>query len=73
MDGIDWNTIEHTNIYGNSLKRGIWEWGFLYKEGDVPASEIHPRRTEPYRSLAHYSISLLSFLSIIVFVIRFDF
>ncbi len=51
VDGIDWNTLEHTNIYGNSLKRGIWEWGFLYKEKDVPQKELdkHKYKSEPYK------------------------
>ncbi len=50
VDGIDWNTLEHQNIYGNSLKRGIFEWGFLYKEADVPQQELsrHKYHTEPY-------------------------
>ena len=51
VDGIDWNTLEHTNIYGNSLNRGIYEWGFLYKETQVPAEELKTRshNSEPYR------------------------
>lgn len=50
VDGIDWNTIEHTNIYGSSLHRGIWEWGFLYKESEVPEKELkkRARNSEPY-------------------------
>jgi polypeptide N-acetylgalactosaminyltransferase len=50
VDGLDWNSLEHTNIYGNSLNRGIFEWGFLYKETEVPSEESkrHPYRTEPY-------------------------
>ena len=50
VDGIDWNTIEHQDIYGGSLQRGIFEWGFLYKETEVPAREKqkHKRGSEPY-------------------------
>lgn len=55
VDGLDWNTLEHQNIYGSSLKRGIFEWGFLYKENDVPQKELdkHKHRTEPYASPTH--------------------
>ena len=50
VDGLDWNNLEHTNIYGNSLNRGIYEWGFLYKETEVPKEELkhHVRSSEPY-------------------------
>lgn len=55
VDGIDWNTLDHTNIYGNSLNRGIFEWGFLYKEAEVPAAELAKRKknSEPYWSPTH--------------------
>ncbi|CAF0787226.1 unnamed protein product [Brachionus calyciflorus] len=55
VDGIDWNTMEHTDIYGNSLNRGIWEWGFLYKETQVPdkESKMHKQYSEPYWSPTH--------------------
>jgi polypeptide N-acetylgalactosaminyltransferase len=50
VNGIDWNTLEHTDIYGGSLNRGIFEWGFLYKETEVPQKEQkrHKRSSEPY-------------------------
>ena len=50
MDGIDWNTLEHQDIYGGALNRGIWEWGFLYKETQVPQQELTKRAhsSEPY-------------------------
>lgn len=50
VDGLDWNNLEHTNIYGNSNNRGIFEWGFLYKEAEVPPQEVkrHKFNTEPY-------------------------
>lgn len=59
VDGIDWNTLEHRNIYGKSLKRGIWEWGFLYKEGNVPEKELRDRKSEPY-----WLFSLLFFFNL---------
>ena len=51
VDGIDWNTLEHTDIYGGRLNRGIFEWGFLYKETEVPETELklHKYGSEPYR------------------------
>ncbi len=50
VDSIDWNNYEHTDIYGNTLFRGIWEWGFLYKESEVPPLELnkHKQKSEPY-------------------------
>ena len=50
VDGIDWNTIAHKDIYSGRLKRGIWEWGFLYKEANVPDKELSKRKRseEPY-------------------------
>lgn len=50
VDGIDWNTLEHQNIYGSTLNRGIFEWGFLYKESQVPREESrrHKMSSEPY-------------------------
>lgn len=55
VDGIDWNTLDHTNIYGDANNRGIWEWGFLYKETEVPPEEIrrHKQKSEPYWSPTH--------------------
>jgi len=55
VDGLDWNTLEHTNIYGSTLNRGIFEWGFLYKETEVPPEETkrHKYSTEPYWSPTH--------------------
>ena len=29
IDAIDYNTLEQKSV--DSFKRGIWEWGFLYK------------------------------------------
>ncbi|CAF0779155.1 unnamed protein product [Adineta steineri] len=55
VDGLEWKTLEHTNIYGSSLFRGIWEWGFLYKETQVPDQELYKRKytSEPYWSPTH--------------------
>jgi polypeptide N-acetylgalactosaminyltransferase len=50
VDGIDWDNLQHTNIYGDTLNRGIFEWGFLYKETEVPEQELKLRKfnSEPY-------------------------
>ncbi|UJR22834.1 hypothetical protein I4U23_025864 [Adineta vaga] len=55
VDGLEWKTLEHTNIYGSSTFRGIWEWGFLYKETQVPERELYKRKytSEPYWSPTH--------------------
>ncbi|CAF0754632.1 unnamed protein product [Rotaria sordida] len=55
VDGIEWKTLEHMNIYGSSIFRGIWEWGFLYKETEVPERELNKRKhsSEPYWSPTH--------------------
>ncbi|CAF0834031.1 unnamed protein product [Didymodactylos carnosus] len=55
VDGIEWNTLRHNPAYGGTLYRGIFEWGFLYKETEIPNRERvlmkHP--TEPYKSPTH--------------------
>ncbi|CAM4887854.1 unnamed protein product [Rotaria socialis] len=55
VDGIEWKTFEHSNIYGSTNFRGIWEWGFLYKETEVPEQELRKRKysSEPYWSPTH--------------------
>ncbi|CAF4369188.1 unnamed protein product, partial [Adineta steineri] len=54
--------LEHTNIYGSSLFRGIWEWGFLYKETQVPDQELYKRKytSEPYWSPKHAGLISIS-------------
>lgn len=50
VDGIDWNTMEYAPVYGKVLHRGIFEWGFFYKETAVPEKELRKRKynSEPY-------------------------
>lgn len=53
VDGIEWNTLQHNVAYfGGALFRGIWEWGFLYKETEIPQREREKMKyqTEPYKS-----------------------
>lgn len=56
IDGIDHNTFEYRPVYqGRTLSRGIFEWGMLYKESDVPPREMarHQYQTEPFQSPTH--------------------
>lgn len=56
IDGIDHSTFEYRPVYqGQSLFRGIFEWGMLYKETAIPQREAsqHEHRSEPYRSPTH--------------------
>ena len=47
VDGIEWNTLQHNSAY--------WEWGFLYKETEIPERERKQMKfaTEPYKSPTH--------------------
>ena len=57
VDGIQWDTLQHNPVYGgNTLFRGIWEWGFLYKETEIPEKErkLMKYQTEPYKSPTVY-------------------
>lgn len=45
IDGIDSNHFEYRPVYGHDqLNRGIFEWGMLYKENDVPMRERNRRQ-----------------------------
>lgn len=52
IDGIDHNTFEYRPVYSaGSNFRGIFEWGMLYKETDLPPEIERSRthRSEPYK------------------------
>lgn len=52
IDGIDWNTFRYSPVYGAGEHfRGIFEWGFLYKESRVPQKVLDMREhnSEPYQ------------------------
>ena len=52
IDGVDHSTFEYRPVYRwTSRFRGIFEWGMLYKENDIPEQESrqHEHRSEPYR------------------------
>uniref|UniRef100_A0A914WAL2 Glycosyltransferase 2-like domain-containing protein n=1 Tax=Plectus sambesii TaxID=2011161 RepID=A0A914WAL2_9BILA len=57
IDGIDMNTWSYRRQYAgaSALFRGIFEWGLLYKETELPAEEKNRRKypTEPFRSPTH--------------------
>lgn len=56
IDGVDKDTLEYRPVYaGQTLFRGIFEWGMLYKEIKVPQKEAkqHTHKSEPYRSPTH--------------------
>jgi len=56
VDSIDWDTFAYRSTYASGkLFRGIFEWGFLYKENEVPEKERqrHAHFSEPYASPTH--------------------
>ncbi len=55
IDGIDYNHFEYRPVYGaKQLNRGIFEWGMLYKENEVPARERNRRKHERYKKKTFY-------------------
>ncbi|CAL1530402.1 unnamed protein product [Lymnaea stagnalis] len=55
VDGINWDTMAYYPVYDHHHHRGIFEWGFLYKEGLVPQKVLDLRKhpSEPYASPTH--------------------
>ncbi|KPI92925.1 PREDICTED: N-acetylgalactosaminyltransferase 7 isoform X1 [Papilio xuthus] len=56
IDGIDHRTFEYRPVYQHGTNyRGIFEWGMLYKENEVPdrESNLHKHKSEPYKSPTH--------------------
>ncbi|XP_074038741.1 N-acetylgalactosaminyltransferase 7 [Leptinotarsa decemlineata] len=56
IDGIDYKTFAYRPVYGDERHfRGIFEWGMLYKENEVPDKELRKRlhNSEPYKSPTH--------------------
>lgn len=52
IDGIDHKTFEYRPVYQEGhLYRGIFEWGMLYKENELPRREAKTRahNSMPYR------------------------
>lgn len=56
IDGVDHETFEYKPVYqGTEHFRGIFEWGMLYKESELPQKEADKREynSEPYPSPTH--------------------
>lgn len=56
IDGIQWDDFSINPVYAKgSHSRGLFEWGMLYKEGDVPKKEQDRRshHSEPYYAPTH--------------------
>ncbi|XP_046388177.1 N-acetylgalactosaminyltransferase 7 [Ischnura elegans] len=56
IDGIDHNTFEYRPVYQDEHHyRGIFEWGMLYKENELPPQEAATRehKSAPYKSPTH--------------------
>lgn len=55
IDGIDSEDFSIRPQYQGSLFRGIFEWGLLYKETELPLQETKKREhySEPYASPTH--------------------
>ena len=52
IDGIDHDTFEYRPVYGSSSNfRGIFEWGMLYKETELPPEmeRVRPHHSAPYK------------------------
>lgn len=71
IDGIDHKTFEYRPVYADGHHyRGIFEWGMLYKENELPKREANTRtyNSEPYKSPTHagglFAINREYFLSI---------
>ncbi|XP_011156247.1 N-acetylgalactosaminyltransferase 7 [Solenopsis invicta] len=71
IDGIDHKTFEYRPVYQEGhLYRGIFEWGMLYKENELPRREAKTRAHDsmPYRSPTHagglFAINRQYFLSL---------
>lgn len=66
IDGVDWNNFRYQPVYAaNEHYRGIFEWGFLYKESKVPERELSTRQhnSEPYRWVMPHNQRGKAFLS----------
>ncbi|XP_048506338.1 N-acetylgalactosaminyltransferase 7 isoform X2 [Athalia rosae] len=71
IDGIDHKTFEYRPVYQEGhLYRGIFEWGMLYKENELPRKEAktRPHNSMPYKSPTHagglFAINREYFLSL---------
>lgn len=59
IDGVDHKTFEYRPVYQEGhLYRGIFEWGMLYKENELPRREAKTRAHDsmPYRCDLYFQI-----------------
>ena len=61
VDGINWDNMGYYSVYDSRHHRGIFEWGFLYKESVVPDKELATREhaSEPYKWVFCMSVMAL--------------
>jgi len=62
IDGIDSETFRYSPVYAAGQHfRGIFEWGFLYKESSVPNNVLNARKynSEPYKWVSVLSCGLI--------------
>ncbi|XP_043286848.1 N-acetylgalactosaminyltransferase 7 isoform X2 [Venturia canescens] len=71
IDGIDHEDFAYHEVYSEgTLYRGIFEWGMLYKENELPKreSKTRPYNSMPYKSPTHagglFAIDRKYFLSL---------
>jgi len=65
IDGIDHKTFEYRPVYQEGhLYRGIFEWGMLYKENELPRREAKTRAHDsmPYRYNFYFCVDYLAYL-----------
>jgi polypeptide N-acetylgalactosaminyltransferase len=52
IDGVDHDNFEYRPVYQEGQHfRGIFEWGMLYKENEIPDREVQRRKynSMPYK------------------------
>ncbi len=67
VDKINWNTLEHSQVYPEKSRyKGIFEWGFLYKEMQLPpfyqGNNDQERFSKPYWYVFNLSKFVLRFI-----------
>lgn len=61
IDGVDHNTFEYHAVYQEGHHfRGVFEWGMLYKENELPSRESDSRthNSEPYKYVLQETTAL---------------
>lgn len=76
IDGIDHKTFEYRPVYQEGhLYRGIFEWGMLYKENELPRREAKTRAHDsmPYRCNFYFCSVLRSSVLSLFFLFNISF